>query len=272
MITGSIVTYKNSFQDLEKVISSFLASKGEIKLYISDNSPTDIIKELCIDSRIEYFHNSGNFGFGKAHNIAIKKAIADGSNYHVVLNPDIYFAKDVLKKLKCFMDKNEDVGLSMPKVKFPDGSTQYLCKLLPTPFTLLVRRFLPNWKWVKKIDYKYEMRFTEYNKVMNVPYLSGCFMFIRSKIFDEIGFFDENIFMYLEDTDLTRRIHKKYKTVMNPEVEIFHKWEKGSYKNKKLMFYNIKAALYYFYKYGFFFDSERRKINRKVIEEFSNGI
>jgi len=265
LITGSIVTYNNSFEDLKKVIDSFLSSEGKIKLYISDNSPNDKIRELCTDDRIEYIYNGENLGFGKAHNIAIKKSIKDSSEYHVVLNPDIYFdGEKVISYLKKYMDENLEVGLSMPLVKYPNGEIQYLCKQLPTPFNLFARRFLPNWAWVRRFDERYEMRKTEYSRIMDVPYLSGCFMFLRVRSLKEVGLFDENIFMYLEDTDLTRRIHEKYRTVMNPGVEIFHKWEKGSYKNKKLMMYNVKAAIYYFNKYGWFFDKERSDINSKM--------
>ena len=123
--------------------------------------------------------------------------------------------------------------------------------------------------FIKKVDEKYEMRFTQYNKIVDSPYLSGCFMFLRTKVLEEIGLFDERIFMYLEDTDLTRRIHKKYRTVMYPEAQVYHKWEKGSYKNKKLMKYNIEAAIYYFNKYGWFFDKERKQINKKIIKQYN---
>nr|WP_028950943.1 hypothetical protein [Sulfurihydrogenibium subterraneum] len=59
----------------------------------------------------------------------------------------------------------------------------------------------------------YELRFTGYNKIMEVPYLSGCFMFIRTKVLEKVGLFDERFFMYLEDTELSRRIHKVSKTI-----------------------------------------------------------
>lgn len=271
MITASIVTYHNNDTDLKKVISSFLNTTLNIKLYISDNSSNDNIKKLCSDSRIEYIYNNSNLGFGKAHNIAIKKAEVEGSKYHIILNPDIYFDPNVVSILRKYMEKNTNVGLVMPKINYPDGSTQYLCKLLPTPFNLIARRFLPSWNWVKKLDEKYEMRETKYETIVDVPYLSGCFMFIRTNVLKKIGYFDENIFMYLEDTDLTRRIHEKYRTVMNPEVSIYHKWEKGSYKSFKLMKYNVQAAIYYFNKYGWFFDKERNKINKETILKYKRG-
>lgn len=265
IITGSLVTYNNSFEDLELVINSFLDTNLNIKLYISDNSETDKIRELCNDVRIEYIFNNSNNGFGYAHNIAIKKAEKLGSKYHLVINPDIYYEKSTLEKILEFLEKNKNIGLLMPKILYPNGEIQYVCKLLPTPFNLFSRGFLPNWNWVKKINDNYEMRFTNYDKIMEVPYISGCFMIFKTKIFSEIGYFDENIFMYLEETDISRRIIKKgYKTIMNPNMIIYHKWEKGTHKNKKLRNITIKSAIYYFNKYGWIFDKDRKNINKKI--------
>ena len=92
----------------------------------------------------------------------------------------------------------------MPKVYYPNGELQYLCKLIPTPFDLMFKRFLPS-SIVERRMIKFQLRFTKYNKIMNVPYLSGCFMFFRISALQDIGLFDERFFMYPEDIDITRR-------------------------------------------------------------------
>ncbi len=268
-INISIVLYHNSKNQLLKTISIALNTSLNIRLYLVDNSTNDSLKELTnIDSRIEYIFNNSNLGFGKAHNIAIRKSIEENVPYHLVLNPDVYFESGVIEKLYDFMEKNKDVGLVMPKVLYPDGSIQYLCKLLPTPFDLFGRRFLnfgPFKKYVEKRNEIYELRFTGYDKIMNVPYLSGCFMFLRTDVLKEVGLFEERFFMYLEDTDLSRRIHAKYKTIFYPEVEIIHEYGKESYKNFRLLKAHIKSAIQYFNKWGWFFDKERTEINKKTI-------
>lgn len=266
MITASIVTYHNSFEDLKAVINSFLSTELEIKLYISDNSSNKKIEELCKDNRIEYIYNNGNLGFGTAHNIAIKKALKDGSDYHLILNPDVYFYSGVIEILKEFMDRNSEVGLIMPKILYPDESIQRLCKLLPTPMDLIGRKFFP--KNIEERNNVYEMGFTLYNQEMEVPALSGCFMFIRNEVFEKVGYFDENFFMYLEDIDLSRRINEEYKTIYYPTVSVYHKFYKGSYKNKKLLTYHIKSAIYYFNKWGWFFDKKRKVVNDKILKEW----
>ncbi len=267
-ITASIVLYKNDPEILKQSIYSFLNTQLPTKLYLIDNSPTDELKNIVIDERIEYISNPSNPGFGAAHNIAIKKTLESGTKYHLVLNPDIYFEAGTIEGIISFMDLNETVGNLMPKVYYPDGSIQYLCKLLPTPFDWIGRRFLPLKKVVEKRNELFELRFTGYNKTMEVPYLSGCFMFLRLATIKEVGFFDENIFMYGEETDLCRRmVSKGYKTVFYPEVSITHLFAKGSHKSFRLTWIGIKSALYYFNKWGWFFDNERNKINQATLEK-----
>jgi GT2 family glycosyltransferase len=106
---------------------------------------------------------------------------------------------------------------------------------------------------MQNINFSYEYRDFDYNQeIYNIPYFSGCFMFFRMNIFKEIGYFDERIFMYIEDADITRRVLSKYKTVYYPDAEVYHHFEKGSHKKIKLMFYSIHGAIIYFNKWGWF--------------------
>jgi len=270
-VSASIVLYHNTEREIEKVINSFFkTSLLSVKLYLIDNSSNCNLKILKkIDSRIEYIYNDANIGYGKAHNIAIRKSIEKNIPYHIVLNPDIYFDENVIDELYRYMENNKSIGNIIPEVLYPNGKKQYLCKLLPTPADLIFRRFMPLKKWKDKRNKTYELRFSRYNKIMNIPSLSGCFMFLRNDVLKEVGLFDENIFMYLEDTDLNRRIHIKYKTIFYPKVSIVHEYGKESYVNKKLLGYHIKSAIYYFTKWGWILDKERDVINNNCLRELN---
>jgi GT2 family glycosyltransferase len=266
MVTAAIVLYKNDEVILTKAIQSFLKSSNRGTLFLIDNSPTNDLKKLSIDKDVVYVHNPSNPGFGAAHNIAIEKARELGSHFHLVLNPDIYFGKEVISKLEVYMTENNAIGNLMPKVLYPKGGLQYLCKLLPTPYDWIGRRFNPFKELTERRNEIFELRFTKYNQVMEVPYLSGCFMFLRMSSLKKIGLFDEKIFMYGEETDLCRRlIMGGYKTVFFPEVEIYHHFEKGSHKSWRLTKIGIQSAIYYFNKWGWFFDKERREINKDTL-------
>ena len=260
-ITASIVVYKNNPVELVRAIKSFLASKLSGKLYIIDNSPTPAAREVCNAFDCHYIFTGSNLGYGKAHNLVMCESIGRAS-YHLVLNPDVYFDADVLGKLFLFMEEHPQVGLAMPKVLYPDGTLQRLCKLLPTPLNLATRRFLPfSSRLLKKINDHYEMNLSHYNRVMNVPFLSGCFMFLRTAALRKTGLFDERFFLYAEDTDLSRRIHREFKTMFFPFAEIYHSHGRGSYKDLRLTWYNLKSAIQYFNKWGWVFDKERKMVN-----------
>lgn len=238
------------------------------KLYIIDNSSNDELRELVRNnSRIHYIH-SLNLGYGAGHNVAIRKSIDDGAKYHAILNPDVYWHDNVIEKLCQYMEKFPECGLIMPKVLYPNGDTQYLCKLVPTPTDLVLRRFIPIKTWQDKHDYSYEMHWTGYDKIMEVPILSGCFMMLRNSVIKIIGGFDERFFMYAEDVDLCRRIGEIATTIFYPHVSIYHEYAKGSYGNKKMLHMHISSIIKYFNKWGWLFDKKRQLRNRYCISQF----
>lgn len=267
-ISGSVVLFNNERDVLSEAINSFLNSTIVCKLYLIDNSPSDELKNIILDARVEYLHNPSNPGFGAAHNIAIKMAIKDNADYHLVLNPDVYYDNGVLEELTQYMEENSEIGNIMPKVLYPNDDIQHLCKLLPTPYDWIGRRFNPFKGMVEKRNNIFELRFTGYNQIMDVPYLSGCFMYLRISALKKIGLFDEGIFMYGEETDLCRRlIDSGYRTVFYPKVHIYHHFEKGSHKSWRLTKIGIQSAIYYFNKWGWFFDSRRKFINNAIVSK-----
>ena len=272
-LTASIVLYNTPRTQIESILKSVFDSASIQILYIIDNSPNDkwrILEEHSGENgitKIRYIHNE-NLGYGASHNLAMYEAIENCSDYHVVLNPDIYFDSEVLLELAHYMNLNPDVGYILPKVTYPNGEIQYLCKLLPTPFDLIFRRFMPKTKWISKVNERYELRHSGYDKIMNPPCLSGCFMFMRLSTLKENNlFFDETFFMYCEDFDLMRRIHRVAKTVYYPNVRIVHNHAKESYKSKKMLMAHVKSAVHYFNKWGWFFDKERNLMNKKILKE-----
>ena len=270
-ITASLVLYKNEKVDVENICRLIC---GEIihKLYVIDNSPSDELGTSIsvISDKIVYLFNGTNLGYGAAYNIGIKKAIEEKVDYHVVINPDISFSKGIFKSLAMYMGENHNCGLVMPKVVYPNGDIQYLCKLLPTPWDLFGRRFLPLKKYNRNRNYKYELIFSGYDKIMWVPSLSGCFMFMRVDVLRKIGGFDERFFMYAEDLDLSRRIGTISDTIFNPNIIVMHGYDKGSYKSWKLLRFHIFSVFKYFNKWGWFFDSYRKDINKKCLNYLEN--
>lgn len=268
MIAVSIVTYKTNEAELGSLLNCLL-NDAIYKVWIVDNSPTDKLRVFSnLSSKIEYIFGHGNIGYGAAHNIAIRKSIECEAKYHIVVNPDIYFEKGVIEALSDYMDKNVSIGHVMPKIVDINGELQYLCKLLPTPMDLIGRRFIKSKKYVEKRNEKFEMRLSGYDKIMDVPFLSGCFMFLRVEALNKVNGFSDRYFMYCEDIDLCRRIGEQYKTIYYPYVSVVHAHKKESFKSRKMLVEHIKSAIKYFNYWGWFFDDYRKNINSKSLNQF----
>lgn len=264
MITASIVLYNHSLSEISTIVKTLRKSFQISDIFLVDNSPTPTHEFNRLPA--SYIFTGKNLGYGAGHNIALRKTIEQGIPYHLVVNPDISFDPVIIDSIVQFMNNNSEIGQIMPKVYYPNGEIQYLCKLLPTPFDLIFRRFLPK-NWTKKRTERFELRKSGYSTLLDVPYLSGCFMFLRTTAIKEIGIFDERFFMYPEDIDLTRRIHQKYRTVFYPEVSIIHHHAQESYTNLKMLWIHITNLVRYFNKWGWFFDKERRNVNKKTLKQ-----
>jgi GT2 family glycosyltransferase len=268
-ISCSVVCYHNAPEQVAQVLHSLVSGRATadvvLRIYLVDNSSDNTLAALAAQFGAIYLALPHNPGFGTAHNCAIRDAMAHDADYHVVLNPDICFGSDVLGTLVDYMEQQRDIGLLMPKVQYPDGRRQNLCKLLPSPADLLLRRFLPTLFRLSGRLATYELHHSGYDHIMDVPSLSGCFMLLRVAVLREVGGFDERFFMYLEDVDLTRRIARHARTTYFPHVSIVHEYGKGSYKSITLLFHHISSAIRYFNKWGWFQDEEKRAINQTAL-------
>ena len=280
MITASIVTYNDHLLDIEAILRSIITSpigkvwivdhsdkvftlREELQQYMQRDS--EVRAHIERGFKIEYLFEE-NVGYGRGNNRAIRLAMEEGSQYHLVVNPDVWFSSDVIPTIWKYMEEHKDVGQIMPKVLFLDGSIQPLAKLLPTPMDMFCRMFLPLWMFALR-NKRYELKHSGYKETMNVPCLSGCFMFLRTSTLREIGLFDERYFMYAEDFDLTRRIHRKYKTIFFVGATIYHKFNRGSHRSFRLFLIHTISMIKYFNKFGWFYDNERRIFNKQILKD-----
>ncbi|ERK55887.1 glycosyltransferase family 2 protein [Leptotrichia sp. oral taxon 879] len=271
--TACIVTYNTKQEELKRIICCFQKIELRFKLWISDNSEKDELRKFVeefLDDRIEYIFNNSNGGFGAGHNVVIKRLGSEEtkSEFHLMVNADVFFEENTIEKIVEYMRENKNIGQIGPKIYGTDGKVTKSCRLLPSPVNLIFRRFLPLKSVVKKLDYDYEMKWYDYKEIIDVPILSGCFIFVRTDVLKEIGGFDKRYFMYMEDYDLCRRVGKKYRTVFYPEAEIIHEHGKASYKSRKMMLLHVNSAIKYFNKWGWFFDKERKEKNRECMKKY----
>jgi hypothetical protein len=265
-VTCSLVLYQNEPEQVRSCIQSVLSSDLRVRLMVIDNSPLDQLRETVSAARADYYFSGRNLGFGAGHNIAIRKLLGE-SDYHLIVNPDVRFGPEVLKTLYQFMASNPDVGLVMPRILYPGGEEQNLCKLLPTPSDLMIRRFggfFGGSIFRAKMD-RYLLCGVDLTTPRVVPSLSGCCMLVRTSLFNKVGLFDERFFLYMEDVDLCRRIGEISKTMYFPDVAVYHEYQKGSYHNWLLTKHHIRSAWKYFRKWGWFVDRTRDQLNSRLV-------
>jgi GT2 family glycosyltransferase len=269
ILSVSVVLYNTPTSHINKFLHSLYKFSSRLLLFIVDNSPSDILRrEFPIGVNLHYIHLPANPGYGSGHNVAILMAQESGCIYHLVMNADVSFETDILSIMLDYMELNPDVGQIMPKVLNPDGTIQPLCKLVPTPFDLFFRRFAP--KKVKNlVNQRFELHHSRYDKIIFVPYLSGCFMLLRHSALKKIGLFDEQFFMYPEDIDLTRRMAEIYKTIFFPTVSVVHEHTAASRKSIKMLLIHIWNLFKYFNKWGWFYDPSRKKLNKITLNQFN---
>ena len=264
ILSISIVLYNNTIEMIDNLFESINKISITHIIYLIDNSNTDLLSSFKYFNNVVYIKSNKNLGFGPGHNLAID-AINNKSYYHLILNPDISFENGVIENLISTFEKNLDFGIIMPKILYPNNTLQTCAKLLPRPIDLILRRINPN----SKILHNYELKSYDYNKIVEAPFLSGCFMLCRTSTLTDLNGFDPNIFLYMEDVDLCRRFNLSgFKTIIYPFEYVKHDHVYKSLLSSSTFKYFIKSALYYFNKWGWFIDYERNKINKKALRQF----
>lgn len=232
-----IVTYnsKRLIYDCLNSIFKYNDIGDALDVIISDNASSDrddvlrIVNEEFEDKPIKILDTGGNWGYGKGNNYGIKHTDAD---VVIVMNPDVRFVKPVFNEiLKAFNNPK----LGMAGVSFVDGSLPYyfkpeFCSL----FNSLFERWVVKWK-------KYDP---------TRMFLSGSLLIFDRQTFIDSGMFDENIFMYFEEADITNRVLRMKKGVkwLN-NVSVLHLTHGREY-NGKLKEIWCNSLEYYCSKYG----------------------
>jgi GT2 family glycosyltransferase len=225
-------------------------NSDDIELHCNISNWLESNRAAVSDWDIHLVRSSGNVGYGQANNIVIANACSD---YHIVINPDLFVSVDALLEALRFMQDQPDVGLLTPAVFGEDGERHYLCKRNPTFLVMFLRSFSPKWLQ-SRFSYvvaAFEMRDCDYEKsIQPVEYPTGCFMFFRTLQLQEIGGFDPDFFLHYEDADIGRRILRVARVVYVPSVRVVHRWARDTHRSLFTMFITAKSGLLYLRKWG----------------------
>ena len=199
----------------------------EIEVFVVDNDSHDGSREMVEKdfSEVHLINSGGNLGFGKANNLAIPKVKAP---YILFLNPDTIVNHKALDKMCAFLNDHPETGVLSCKIYNERGRIAELpLQMEATPIRrALIQIFFADKSVniIKKIFPSHDPDESGY-----VRNLYGPCLLIRKEVLDEVGYFDEQFFMYAEDIDLCQRIYKKgWRLYYMSEVDIIHLGEQSS--------------------------------------------
>ena len=237
----SIVLYDSSLPLLLRTLDSLSVSArvaqrsqslDDVGVQVIDNSPGAVgraavrtaLEQWSADKQVhvEYVETGENRGFGVGHNRAIDRVDSD---FHLVLNPDVELAETSLEIGLACMREDEGVVLLSPEVSRDNGMQEFLCKRYPSVLVLVLRAFAPRFvrRMFRRRLHRYEMRDAcTGDEEAEVMLASGCFMLVRTDALRRTGGFNEQLFLYFEDFDLSLRLGGQGRVVYNPAMKIVH--------------------------------------------------
>lgn len=238
-LTVAIVNW-NTQELLARCLESFYADMGkeiDYEVIVIDNGSVDDSVKLVKDrySNIKLILNEDNIGFAEANNKAI--AAANGE-YILFLNTDVIITPNVVTKLIEFMDKNSKAGLCTPSLTGKSGKSQETSITFPGLFTELFGRLNP-----KQPDNPFKAQAVR-----------GACMLVRTNVIRELGGFSERYFLFLEETDLCLRLHKKgYEVWHVPYVKAIHTGGGSAEEEKTGARIEYWKSRYIFFRNNYFF-------------------
>ena len=206
---------------LRAILESDLPEPYEI--IVVDNNSRDGIEQMMEEEfpQVKFIQSDKNAGMGAGNNLGIKAA---SGKYVLILNPDIFVYPESIRKLHEHIRERADIGLLAPKLVNADRSLQLTCYRWHGLLTPIYRRTLFGRLPSGQKDLaRFLMMEWDHEQTQEVDWIQGSCIVIPKRVLDEVGLFDEQFFMYFEDTDLCRRINKAgYKNVYFPETEVIH--------------------------------------------------
>lgn len=176
------------------------------EIIVVDNGSADKINNLIKKDFpvVKFIQNKKNLGMGAGNNVGLRRSEGE---YALIVNPDVTLREEAVFKLVDFLDHHPHAGLAAPKILNPDLTRQDTCYRWPNFFTFLFRRTpLGATKYGERYLKSFLYRDTDLSMPTQVDWvLGGCFMARRAAL-DAVGLFDERYFLFLEDTDLCRKM------------------------------------------------------------------
>lgn len=208
---GVVILNYKSYKDTESLVKDLISQKSEhnIVIQIVDNaSPNESYEYLSTNLKdipsVFVTANDDNSGYARGNNLGLRLLAKHSPDYALVINNDIRFDISILNRLIELSESIENVGSLAPVQYFPNGEADKQRLAIPT-----------FWDDVTAYTYIFpKMRSTQlalkenthYKGVQQVGIVPGSFTFIDYKLFESVGFFSEDTFLFCEERFLARKL------------------------------------------------------------------
>jgi GT2 family glycosyltransferase len=218
-------------------------------IFVVDNNSEDgSADRITPNTKLQIIRNTSNEGFAKACNKGFELCKAE---FTLLLNPDARLMENTLEACTTFMAKNNNVDILGCRLIDDNNNTMPSCSRFPTAL-----RFFFDATGLSKIApsiFKPATIMTDWkhDESRYVDQVMGAFMFMRTKVFEKIGYFDERFFVYFEELDFSLRLKKHGGcTYYNKNITAFHKGEGTTQSVKAFRLYlNLNSRLKFAHKH-----------------------
>ncbi|MDD3237539.1 MAG: glycosyltransferase family 2 protein [Candidatus Gastranaerophilales bacterium] len=247
-----LVSYNTAELTRNCLKSLYVQTVGvDFEVFVVDNNSHDGSSEMIKKEfpQVNLICNRENKGFGAANNLAIEAA---DSKYVFLLNTDTVLIDNPIKIFFDYMEKTPKAGACGGNLYNADGENVHSYGYLPTKKTKFLRTFqlLPFFK-NEQIKVK-DKGNNEKNEFKKVDLIIGADLFLRKSVLDSVGSFDEDFFLYFEESELQHRINQAgYEIFILPEAKISHLEGKSTKNRVKTRSYKLISEFLYYKKcYG----------------------
>lgn len=251
LVTIIIVSW-NVRDLLHDCLQSIEETKGDLAVdtIVVDNHSSDCSGDMVKRDFPDVYliELDDNQGFGSANNVALNHT---RSPYILLLNPDTLLLNGTLQKLISILEANPDLGIAGPQILDKNRQVDKTCRRFPTlPATLHQFTCLKYFRIFKSAYLHYMMHDFDHQSEISVDQIMGACMMVRSSVFDAIGLFDENFFMYYEEVDLCYRAKQKgFNIIFSPSARIIHFSDQSTQQIwDDMLLQKIKSLFYYYSK------------------------
>lgn len=221
----------NSHKETHDCIASLekLDTKNiDLEIIVVDNASTEplTLSEKEKKDGIILLRSEENRGFSGGNNMGIAYALKTGVDYIMLLNNDTYVDKNLLQECIKAFSAHQNLGVIVPKIYFAKGHEFHKKRYKASELGKVLWYAGGSFDWNNIISIHRgvdEIDHGQYDKNESTDFATGCCMFVKKTVFERVGVFNDDYFLYYEDADLSMRITRAgFRILYEPKAIIWH--------------------------------------------------